>query len=76
MKAKPYPYIWAWGEMLKSGKSYIQREEANAIRDNAPADAIYYREVPAKWHRFEEVTNAHTREVIHELVRKYNGQAA
>jgi hypothetical protein len=50
-----YPYIRAWGRLLHSHEYYIESQIADARRERAPADAIYYDFDNSRWATFSEL---------------------
>jgi len=63
-----YPYIRAWGHILKSYDYYIRDQIAFAIRTKAPPDAIYFG-ASKRWHTVHEVENVATRELVLQIAR-------
>ncbi len=55
-KPSDYRAIQFWGARLGSLRYYIKREQERAAIDNAPLNAIYYRE-DAGWRTLDDVTN-------------------
>lgn len=64
-----YLYIRAWGKMLASFPSYIEREVERARRSRAPSTAIYQRQ-DKSWATFEQITRAETRDEVAALVKQ------
>jgi hypothetical protein len=48
-KHDSYPYIRAWGQMMRSSNFYIEDQIALARKENAPLDATW-RGLNGKWH--------------------------
>jgi hypothetical protein len=55
-KPSDYLAIRFWGVRLGSFSYYIKREQERAAIDNAPLNAIYYRE-DVGWRTLDDVTN-------------------
>jgi hypothetical protein len=63
-----YKYIRAWGRLMHSNPSYIEDQIANARRDKAPDDAVYFDVLEKRWVRFANVTRDDTRSVINTFI--------
>jgi hypothetical protein len=67
-KPEDYKHLKAWGIMMGSNPGYIEMEQRMASIEGAPLDAIYqdtsFGPNPGRWHRFCEVTNEDTCELI------------
>lgn len=44
-----FPYIVAWGRMMRSFDYYITTECEKAAADKAPSTAVYYSDMKNKW---------------------------
>jgi hypothetical protein len=64
---RDYPYLFAWCRFMHSAPYYYADELKRAREDKAPADAIY-RDEHGRWHRFSEITNANTRDIVERIV--------
>ena len=64
-----YLYIRAWGKMLGSFTSYIEREVEKARKDHAPQTAIYQRQ-DGSWATFGSVSSGDTRDAVQALVNQ------
>ena len=67
--AKPsdYKHIRAWGKMLHSFAYYIFDQQEKAAKDNAPLDAVYWKEDEKRWVCFSEVTSQDTIDLINRM---------
>lgn len=57
-----YPYIIAWGRMMKSEESYIERQLELATNEKAPKEAIYKKD--DKWELINEEIKKRLDEVL------------
>ena len=62
MKATDYKAIRLWGLNLGSLNSYIEREQAQALQENAPITAIF--KSSDGWHCAETIVNDSLRNFI------------
>ena len=59
-----YLAIRAWGEMMKSARTYIMSEQERAAKTNAPLDSVYYS--GGQWVTISDLTNPDARRRIDE----------
>ena len=69
-----YLYIRAWGKMLGSFPSYIEREVEKARKTNAPQTAIYQRQ-NGSWATFGSVNSGATRDAVAMIVKQMQEEA-
>lgn len=68
-----YKYIWAWGKLMGSYDTFIQREINMAEEDGAPEDAVYRRS-DGTWATFEQIHSEATKQEIREILEaKFGG---
>lgn len=73
---KNYPYVRAWGAMLRLSSYYIDDQVALARKENAPQDAMW-RSVTGRWHCFHEMTKHNpNRELIAAYVAEVSDEQA
>lgn len=58
-----YPYIRAWHYLSGSFAYYIKDQVSMAIKDKAPANAIY-KSGNGKWRTIDEVENQQAKEAV------------
>ena len=63
-----YLAIRAWGEMMKSARSFIMSEQERAAEANAPLDSIYFG--GGKWVTINEITDPDARRRLEERLKK------
>ena len=66
-----YRHIVAWGKLLGSYPYYIEMQVDEAIKDNAPANAIYKAQ-DGTWHTYEGITNPDSRARMDALLESKN----
>lgn len=57
-----FPWIVAWGEMLRSPRTLIERQVRKARESGAPWDAIYWDMLEDVWRTLSFVQNAESRQ--------------
>lgn len=62
-----YKYLWAWDTMMHSGRYWKDMKQREAVRDNAPEDAVY-KDVGGNWHRFRDVESEETKKRVQSIV--------
>jgi hypothetical protein len=64
---KNYPYIRAWGKMLRSHANYIERQVGLASSVDAPKTSIFKKQ-DGTWATFDDIKADTTKLIIKDLV--------
>lgn len=68
-KTRDYPYIRAWGKMMRSRGYYIAGQVDKARRERAPETATYYDDYKRRWNTFDQIPgNSETRRTIENII--------
>lgn len=70
-KDTAYPYIRAWGKIMQSVPSYIDRQVELAKHEKAPEQAIY-RVSQGLWQTVPDMLSEETRLQVIELAKLYS----
>ena len=65
-----YPFIRAWGKMMRSYDVYIKAQQQMARDENAPWDAIFMSH-EGKWHTFGGISNPNTKTEVMNIAAAY-----
>lgn len=70
-KGNKYIYIRAWGRLMHSFPYYIREQVEEAVRDNAPQNAIYCEtneDGTRRWHTYDDIESKSTLRVLDQIV--------
>lgn len=68
--ASPHDYrlLRAWCRLVWCSDEQAERRLAEAVADNAPADALFYSVADNRWVRYDEITARNTREDLERIL--------